>query len=35
VLGIEGTEGSHSAKPGYDLCTGVGVVKGYGRRGKP
>lgn len=27
-----GSCGSHSAKSGYDLCTGVGVVKGYGKK---
>lgn len=27
-----GSCGAHSAKSGYDLCTGVGVVKGYGKK---
>lgn len=27
-----GSCSTHSAKVGYDLCTGVGVVKGYGKK---
>ena len=27
-----GSCATHSAKNGYDLCTGVGVVKGYGKK---
>jgi len=27
-----GSCATHSAKAGYDLCTGVGVVKGYGKK---
>ena len=27
-----GSCGTHSATTGYDLCTGVGVVKGYGKK---
>jgi kumamolisin len=27
-----GACGGHSAKSGYDLCTGVGVAKGYGKK---